>query len=296
MSPSSAASLGSGSVREMPSTTSHANSIWTDLHSVASLTAGASSRVELLDSLRDDEMSCVSMQRAYKDKISKRKRHVNHVDMRKMTGRSSAPKAITWQLDYEPLWSKTRPRTASVVHTEYKRTASRRIGAVSLDTPERHSINVSPWLDTLRADGQPPPGSKSRLFASRPNTAPDGRPRTAPVGSSSDATRADLSALSTKRRNQNFVKMKRQTQRPDINPKYAYGHIAHNPTFTLTERSTLHTSHVHAKAAPRFAGSATGTTNAYWLSNAGVATINQARNGVQPAIIRPNYTPIRRRR
>ena len=88
MSPSSAASLGSGSVREMPSTTSHANSIWTDLHSVASLTAGASSRVELLDSLRDDEMSCVSMQRAYKDKISKRKRHVNHVDMRKMTGRS----------------------------------------------------------------------------------------------------------------------------------------------------------------------------------------------------------------
>ena len=158
MSPSSAASLGSGSVREMPSTTSHANSIWTDLHSVASLTAGASSRVELLDSLRDDEMSCVSMQRAYKDKISKRKRHVNHVDMRKMTGRSSAPKAITWQLDYEPLWSKTRPRTASVVHTEYRRTASRRIGAVSLDTPERHSINVSPWLDTLRADGQPPPG------------------------------------------------------------------------------------------------------------------------------------------
>jgi hypothetical protein len=143
---------------------------------------------------------------------------------------------------------------------------------------------------------RPPPGSKSRLFSGRPNTAPDGRPRTAPVGSSSDPTRADLSALSTKRRNQNFVKMKRQTQRPDINPKYAYGHIAHNPTFTLTERSTLHTSHVHAKAAPRFAGSATGTTNAYWLSNAGVATINQARNGVQPAIIRPNYTPIRRRR
>ena len=109
MSPSSAASLGSGSVREMPSTTSHANSIWTDLHSVASLTAGASSRVELLDSLRDDEMSCVSMQRAYKDKISKRKRHVNHVDMRKMTGRSSAPKAIIYDL---PLFAATPAQTA----------------------------------------------------------------------------------------------------------------------------------------------------------------------------------------
>jgi len=83
-----------------------------------------------------------------------------------------------------------------------------------------------------------------------------------------------------------------QTERPDINPKYLYGHIAHSPKWDLTEKSVLHTSHVHAKSAPRFAGSASGTTNAYWLSNTGVATINQARNGVTPAIIRPNYRGI----
>ena len=144
---------------------------------------------------------------------------------------------------------------------------------------------------------------EQRLFERRgqsPDTAaasPESRPRTAPQGGTTpadafaaDVLRTDLSKISTKRRNQNFVKMAKQTERPDINPKYLYGHIAHNPKWDLTERSTPHTSQIHAKSAPRFAGSATGTTNAYWLSNTGVRTINQARNGVAPAIIRPNYT------
>ena len=261
--------------------------MWTDLHSVGAMTLGSTreSRSALQESLRDDEMSCASVQRAYKDKISKRKRHISYVSMGKQTGRSSAVRPLTADLDYTPLWTASRPRTARV-HYEMKRTASDRIKANSLDTDERHVTNVSPWLDTLRSPGTAPErdrGRRRRGGGASTGGSP-GRPSTAP-----DYLRTDLSSLSTHGRPVSYVKMARQTERPDINPKYAYGHIAHSPKWDLTERSVLHTSHVHAKSAPRFAGSATGTTNAYWLSNTGVATINQARNGVTPAIIRPNY-------
>ena len=131
-------------MREMPSASSmrSVGTVWTDLHSAGGLAGGGygtlrASRAEIHECLREDEMSCVSVQRAYKDKISKRKRHVNHVNMGKQTGRSAPVKAITSELDYSPHWQSQRPPTEKVF-CEMNRTAQHRITARSLDTAERH--------------------------------------------------------------------------------------------------------------------------------------------------------------
>ena len=66
------------------------------------------------------------------------------------------------------------------------------------------------------------------------------------------------------------------------------------PKYSLTDKAVLCKFSVNARAPPRFGTTPTGSQNAFWLSNAGVIAINGARNGITPAIIRPECSPIKR--
>ena len=66
------------------------------------------------------------------------------------------------------------------------------------------------------------------------------------------------------------------------------------PKYSLTDKAVLCKFSVNARAPPRFGTTPTGSQNAFWLTNAGVIAINGARNGIAPAIIRPECSPIKR--
>ena len=90
--------------------------------------------------------------------------------------------------------------------------------------------------------------------------------------------------------------MKRALGRPDPYAKLR-PRVHYEPNWALTEKRTVHTSHVHQRSPPRFGTTATGSTNAFWLSNSGVATLEHSAahgNGIAPAIIRPAISPVSR--
>ena len=102
-----------------------------------------------------------------------------------------------------------------------------------------------------------------------------------------------LHMLSTKRRPLNYVSMKTNRGRQPMVPK-PVSDACYTPKYSLTDKAVLCKFSVNARAPPRFGTTPTGSQNAFWLSNAGVIAINGAPNGITPAIIRPECSPIKR--
>ena len=248
-------------------------SVWTDANDTWS--QQPLSKADLAEELRYEEEASILADRAHASKLSRRRRCISNVNMRTMRGRVPPKPRAAADLTYDTgrAYALMRPNTSA--GPEMRRGAQAVSGGCVLDTPELFAYEKL----GLR-------GRAKRV--ARPEVVRKGH-----GPSTVDLPVPSLHMLSTKRRPLNYVSMKTNRGRQPMVPK-PVSDACYAPKYSLTDKAVLCKFSVNARAPPRFGTTPTGSQNAFWPSNAGVIAINGARNGITPAIIRPECSPIKR--